>query len=256
MAQNPPDASLDAEIELKKRSRRRLVGATALALLAAVVLPMVMDHEPKPAGQDIQVRIPSQEAGGFASRILPTKPTATPLPAPESKPVAAPPPQEAKPEAAKAESAKPETPKPEAPAAKVPAAKVAEAPVVKPEPPKATPAKAEKAAGAAKAPEAAPKAAEKVEVAKAEEARAAAALAGNEREQWVVQLGAYKDAGNVKSLLAKLKQLNVPAYTESFASPNGPRTRVRAGPFASREAAEKAKVRIKIIGVDGPVAQK
>ena len=87
MAQNPPDASLDAEIELKKRSRRRLVGATALALLAAVVLPMVMDHEPKPAGQDIQVRIPSQEAGGFASRILPTKPTATPLPAPESKPV-------------------------------------------------------------------------------------------------------------------------------------------------------------------------
>ncbi|HTY98559.1 MAG TPA: SPOR domain-containing protein, partial [Rhodocyclaceae bacterium] len=207
MAQNPPDASLDAEIELKKRSRRRLVGATALALLAAVVLPMVMDHEPKPAGQDIQVRIPSQEAGGFASRILPTKPAATPLPAPESKPVAAPVAQEAKPEAAKAESAKPETPKPEAPAAKVPAAKVAEAPVVKPEPPKV-----------------APKAAEKIEVAKAEEARAAAALAGNEREQWVVQLGAYKDAGNVKSLLAKLKQLNVPAYTESFASPNGPRT--------------------------------
>jgi DedD protein len=254
MAQNPPDASLDAEIELKKRSRRRLVGATALALLAAVVLPMVMDHEPKPAGQDIQVRIPSQDTGGFASRILPTKPAATPLPAPESKPTTAPAPE------AKAEAQKPEAPKPAAEAPK-PAPEAAKA-VAKVEPPKvasapvAASAKAEKPAAAAKAPQAAPKPAEKAEAGKAEEARAAAALAGNEHEQWVVQLGAYKEAGNVKSLVSKLKQLNVPTYTESFASPGGPRTRVRAGPFPSREAAEKAKVRIKIIGVDGPVAQK
>jgi DedD protein len=74
--------------------------------------------------------------------------------------------------------------------------------------------------------------------------------------QWVVQLGAYKEAGNVKLLLAKLKGVNVPAYTEKFDSPQGPRTRVRAGPFATQEAAEKARARIKIIGVDGPVAQK
>jgi DedD protein len=74
--------------------------------------------------------------------------------------------------------------------------------------------------------------------------------------QWVVQLGAYKDAGNVKLLLSKLKGINVPAYTEKYDSPQGPRTRVRAGPFASQEAAEKARARIKIIGVDGPVAPK
>ncbi|MBU3989849.1 MAG: SPOR domain-containing protein, partial [Gammaproteobacteria bacterium] len=35
-----------------------------------------------------------------------------------------------------------------------------------------------------------------------------------------------------------------------------PRTRVRAGPFPTQEAAEKARVRVKIIGVDGPVARK
>jgi DedD protein len=70
----------------------------------------------------------------------------------------------------------------------------------------------------------------------------------------VVQLGAYKEAGNVKLLLGKLKQMGVAAYTEDFDSPQGPRTRVRAGPFPSKEAAEKAQGRIRKIGVDGPVA--
>jgi DedD protein len=74
--------------------------------------------------------------------------------------------------------------------------------------------------------------------------------------QWVVQLGAYKEAGNVKLLLSKLKGIGVPAYTEKSDTPQGPRTRVRAGPFATQEAAEKARSRIKIIGVDGPVAPK
>ncbi len=80
---------------LKKRARRRLVGAAALALLAAIVLPIVMDHEPRPANQDIQVRIPSQDAPtGIAAKVLPGKPTATPLPpANEALPA-----EEAKPE--------------------------------------------------------------------------------------------------------------------------------------------------------------
>jgi DedD protein len=42
----------------------------------------------------------------------------------------------------------------------------------------------------------------------------------------------------------------------NYDSPQGTRTRVRAGPFATQEAAEKARARIKIIGVDGPVAPK
>ena len=91
---------------------------------------------------------------------------------------------------------------------------------------------------------------------KAEEARAADALSGSATEQWVIQLGAYKETGNVKLLLSKLKGMGVPAYTEKFDSPQGPRTRVRAGPFASKEAAEKAHVKVKVIGVDGPVAPK
>ncbi|WP_341648746.1 hypothetical protein [Thauera humireducens] len=54
----------DAEnLEIKKRARRRLVGAVALALLAAVVLPMMMDQEPRPASGDIQITIPRSRSG-------------------------------------------------------------------------------------------------------------------------------------------------------------------------------------------------
>jgi DedD protein len=65
----------DPQLELKKRARRRLVGAAALAVLAAIVLPMVMDQAPKQQApvQDIQIRIPAQDAGAFTSRILPVK---------------------------------------------------------------------------------------------------------------------------------------------------------------------------------------
>lgn len=218
------DTSPDADLQLKKRARRRLVGAVALALFAVIVLPMVMDREPRPASQDIQVRIPSQDGPGFAAKVLPGKPVSTPLPAPEPKPVVEPvpaPAAEPKPAA--------EPVRPAVAAAPAKAAEKTVAPPKKAEPAKA-PAPVKPAADAKPAPDAA--------------------------GQWVVQLGAFKDAGNVKLLLAKLKGVGVPAYTEKFESPQGPRTRVRAGPFASQEAAEKARSRIKIVGVDGPVAPK
>ncbi len=138
--------------------------------------------------------------------------------------------------------------------AEKPAAKPADKPVEK-----AVAKAAEKPAPAAKSTEKpADKPAEKAaDKKKADESRAASALAGDSSDQqWVIQLGAYKEAGNVKLLMSKLKGMGVPAYTEKFDSPQGPRTRVRAGPFASKEAAEKAKVKVKVIGVDGPIAQK
>ncbi|MCM2290524.1 MAG: SPOR domain-containing protein [Sulfuritalea sp.] len=220
------DTSPDADLQLKKRARRRLVGAVALALFAVIVLPMVMDREPRPASQDIQVRIPSQDGPGFAAKVLPGKPVSTPLPAPDPKPLAEPVPA---PAAEPKPAAEPAPARPPIAAAPAKPAEKTVAPPKKPEPAK-TPAPVKPAADSAPAPD----------------------TAG----QWVVQLGAFKETGNVKLLLAKLKGVGVPAYTEKFESPQGPRTRVRAGPFASQEAAEKARSRIKIVGVDGPVAPK
>lgn len=45
----------------KKRARRRLVGAVALALAAAVGLPMLLDSAPKPLAGDIAIQIPSKD---------------------------------------------------------------------------------------------------------------------------------------------------------------------------------------------------
>ena len=55
-------------LEIKKRARRRLVGAIALALLAAIVLPMMMDEEPHPSIEDIQVSIPDRDKAVAARR--------------------------------------------------------------------------------------------------------------------------------------------------------------------------------------------
>jgi len=227
------DTSPDADLQLKKRARRRLVGAVALALFAVIVLPMVMDREPRPLSQDIQVRIPSQDATGFAAKLLPAKPVATPMPAPEPKPLAE---QEAEVQA----KAQP------VPAVSVPAKQAAQAVAVPVEKPAAK--FVEKSATQQGKAETAEMPAAKA----AAEPKTATAASG----QWVIQLGAFKEASNVKVLLAKLKGIGVPAFTEKHDSPQGMRTRVRAGPFASQEAAEKARTRLKIIGVDGPVAPK
>ncbi|MDQ1923647.1 SPOR domain-containing protein [Massilia pseudoviolaceinigra] len=54
-------AAADPVLPEKKRARRRLVGAIALALGVAVGLPMVLDSEPKPLAGDIDIRIPSKD---------------------------------------------------------------------------------------------------------------------------------------------------------------------------------------------------
>lgn len=51
----------DPVLPEKKRARRRLVGAIALALGVAIGLPMLLDSEPKQAGDNIAWQIPSKD---------------------------------------------------------------------------------------------------------------------------------------------------------------------------------------------------
>ena len=251
------NAAPDSQLVLKKRARRRLVGAIALALLAVIVLPMVMDQTPQPLTQDIQIRIPNQDSGAstFVSRMAPKlAPTPTPLPQDAGKtatpadadaatptqtpaaatvPVAIPPlaaetPSEAKTSSKTApkhevksetkqdtKTAPPKAAAPAAPAHKtavpIPASdKKSSVPVVQPTAVSTT---------------------EKT----AESARAVALL---NDEHWVVQLGAYRNAETVKSIATRIKALGLPAFTEKVDTPQGPSTRVRSGPFASRAMSE------------------
>lgn len=227
-------AAPDSDLQLKKRARRRLVGAIALALLAAIVLPMVMDHEPRPTQQDIQVRIPSQDAGSFTSRVLPGAPTATPLP-PVAEAKKAEPKQEIKPELKPEELPEPAlAPKPEIKLDPKPEPKPAAKPEPKHEAKSAETLRAEQILAGGDAP------------------KADAAKSDHTNGQWVLQLGAYAEQGNVKVLQGKIKELGYPSYTEKVSTPQGERIRVRAGPFSSKAAAEKAQARLKQIGAGGP----
>jgi cell division septation protein DedD len=127
---------------LKRRGRRRLVGAVALVLAAVIVLPMVFDPEPRGTAPSVSVRIPGEDETPFAPK-LPTKKAA---------------------------------------------------PVTK--------------------------------------------------EQYVVQVGAFT---NPQVVTAKLDSAKLPYYTELT---QGNLTRVRAGPFATREAAEKALEQLKDLGFE------
>lgn len=187
------------ELQFRKRARRRLIGAITLVVIAVVVLPMVLDREPQPVTQAVDVRIPSKEQAA----PLPEPP---PAPAPAEPPAAPAPAQPAEKAAA---------PSPSAP--------------TKPEP-KPAPAKASEAPAAKPAP-----------------AKPAA------REAFVVQLGAFSSAENAKQLKDKLAAGGIRAYTETIATAQGKQTRVRAGPYPSREAAEKTLAQVKQLGLDGIV---
>ena len=117
---DPADVNVD---DLRRRARRRLVGAIVLALAAAVFVPMLLESDPKPLGEDVSVRIPPVDDGKFVNRLndaskAPPAKSAAPKndPRSDTKPeVKA---EAARPEPSKAEPPKVEPPKVEAPKAR------------------------------------------------------------------------------------------------------------------------------------------
>lgn len=59
--ENQTNDPVDPVLPEKKRARRRLVGAIALVLAAVIGLPMIFDSEPKPVADDITIQIPSKD---------------------------------------------------------------------------------------------------------------------------------------------------------------------------------------------------
>jgi DedD protein len=61
----------DDELNLRRKARRRLIGAVALTLAVVLILPMVLDSEPKISGKDIDLSIPDPDrAGKFVPRVV------------------------------------------------------------------------------------------------------------------------------------------------------------------------------------------
>jgi DedD protein len=234
----PDDANLD---DLRRRARRRLVGAIVLALAVAVFVPMLLESDPKPLGEDVSVKIPPVDDGKFVNKLNDKAKTEPPkaLAKAETK-VDAPRPEAPKAEAMRpaAEPSKAEPPKEE------PAPKAETAP--RPEPasapaPKEEPRRSE--------PPPAPAAASRPDSAKPQ-AAAKEPAAG----EFSVQVFAFSDDKGANSLVNKLKGKGFPAYSEPVGTSRGTLWRVRVGPFPSREGAAAARDKLKGEGYNGIVA--
>ncbi|HSM99282.1 MAG TPA: SPOR domain-containing protein [Gallionella sp.] len=89
----------DDELNLRRKARRRLIGAVALTLAVVVILPMVLDSEPRITGKDIDLSIPDPDkAGEFVPRVAVS---AMPVPAASSAVVEIPAPPVTQTDAAK-----------------------------------------------------------------------------------------------------------------------------------------------------------
>jgi DedD protein len=229
-------------IDFKRRARRRLIGAIALVLALVIVPPWVMEREPKPTVSNLSVEIPSQDA-----RKPVGKPAAPGRPAPDAPQQRA---DEKSPRAKVAPDQAAEKPATDEKVAGVvdPAAKAlkdgaskkpvetaAEKPV-EPAQEKSSSAPTEKSAEK-------PREAE----------RASAALVGG----YAVTVGTFANQDNVRQLQAKLNGEGMKSYTEAVTISGAQQTRVRAGPFPTREAAEKAREKLTSMGLKpGAVAQR
>jgi DedD protein len=245
-SKNTPDPVLPE----KKRARRRLVGAIALALAVAIGLPMLLDSEPKSSVSDIAINMPSKDKPGEplngGPAVAPAPALETPAPAPAAtKPGAAAGASLDKGEEIVHVPTKPAVTEPvKPPKAAEPKAtepKVAKAEVKHPEP-KPEPKKPEPK------PEAKP--------AHADDARAMAILEGKATEaapstKYVIKVGAFATKDKVEELQRKLGDAGIKSYAQKVTTANGELTSVRVGPFPNKEEAEKVKAKLVKLGLNG-----
>ena len=72
-------------------------------------------------------------------------------------------------------------------------------------------------------------------------------------EGFAVQVGAFKDEDKLKQARDKLAAAGISHFVERRDTPNGALNRLRAGPYPTREAAEKALAAVKAASLDGQV---
>lgn len=208
---------------LRRRARRRLVGAIAIALSAVLILPMLFDPEPRPLGPDVDIRIPAPSSAFEAAPEAVPAPRAAvdgdeppaqaaepTLPAPAAKPAPATAPAEAK---SGGNEGKPEG-KNEKPVEKEAEKPPAKAAVKTPPPPPPPPPPLPKPTGAFAS------------------------------HGFYLQLGAFTSESNARQLQEKVADAG---FKVSTADSNG-QYRVRVGPIPEKDRALEIQAKLKAKG--------
>ncbi|MBI1889124.1 MAG: SPOR domain-containing protein [Burkholderiales bacterium] len=251
---NSAEDPVDPVLPEKKRARRRLIGAVALVLAAIIGLPMIFDSEPKPLSEDIEIQIPSKDKL-VQSGIRRAAPAASASAVAASAAldhseqiVEQPQTTEANKPAMVKNDAKPEAKAEQKPAKleqKAVEIKVAEPKIAEVKPaPKSEP----KATG---------KSGEEERARAILEDRLAAKPAAKASEsksgKYSVQVAALKTPEKINEVRGKLKSAGIETYTQKVATASGESTRIRVGPFASKEEADRMSAKLVKLGFSGKV---
>lgn len=236
------DAINDQELQLKKRARRRLVGAIALVLLMVIFLPWVLEDRTTSAPKEkIDVSIPSLDQSSLDNSPTVAKTSVQPVPAPllneksteATTPVVQIP---ADPIVVDNAHVKTETAQQEEPQSKLTISEssmptknevILEDDVLNNKIIEEKRLEAEKAA--------------------AKKEKRSAGL------QYYVQIGVFSDVDNVKKIQNKLKDLGYQSNTEKVDTAKGEKIRLRTTLFNDRNEAAIALQNIKDAGFSGMV---
>ncbi|MFN5404587.1 MAG: SPOR domain-containing protein [Burkholderiales bacterium] len=244
---NAPAESVEV---IRKRARHRLMGSVVLVLGAVVGLPLLFDSQPRPVAIDTPIVIPDRnQISPLSATAGSAKTGAIKEGLAQDQVIAAGQTGAAKSAVTNSAGLDPHeevVPKDSKPEAKAEA---------KLEP------KSELKAEAKSEPNSEPKSEPKSENkpdAK-EAAKAKALLDGKEAPnsgdavRSVVQVGAYADLAKAKEARAKLESAGFKTYTQEIDTKDGKRIRVRVGPFATKEEAEKTAEKIRKLNLQASV---
>lgn len=207
---------------IRRQARQRLIGASVLVLAGIIGLPWLFDTQPRPVPVDLAISIPARETAPplEASRlpeavsVAPQREeTPAPPPAIQEPVVVAEPPPSAAPVAPTKSPVSPSSPSP-APAPKTPATPASDA------------------------------------------SRAQALLEGRTApaaSRVVVQVGAFAEQARAQEVRMRLERAGLKTYTQVANTAEGPRIRVRVGPFDSRAEAEKTAEAVKKLGLPASI---
>lgn len=253
--------------QIRTRARHRLIGAAVLVVLAVILLPMVFESKPRPVSGPIAIEGLRSDGPATVAQV----PAAAPAPASASVSASASTPPAATTSATSMPAASTATSTAAAPPvpAPAPAASMATTPATMPStssapgataamPPAAQPAKPPASAAKPKADDpiaafadATPRKPSDKPVAKPAPARPEPPKA--EGVRYAVQVGAFAEAQAVRETRAKLDKLGLRSSVQTVDTAGGPRTRVRIGPYATRDEADKAAAQLRAAGLPGMI---
>jgi len=250
---NSPAESVEV---IRKRARHRLMGSVILVLGAVVGLPLLFDSQPRPVAIDTPIVIPDR------NQAVPLAPPVAGKSAGSKERPSSIGPDQTAPQSVKTDvanvaalDANEELVNKEGKSEVKTETKIEQKPEAKSEP--KTDLKAESKveskaeAKTDKKQEVKSDAKDGVKDASKDAAKAKALLDGkdvskpSDAVRSVVQVGAFADAAKAKEARSKLEQAGIKTYTQEIETKEGKRIRVRVGPFASKEEADKAAEKIR-----------